>query len=114
MKKLITTIGVGLLIAFISPALAQKTSAPNKKMTAEERAQKRTDVMTKQLGLTKEQQEDVYKINLEHVKKMDELKAERKAQNEKTKAELNKVLTDEQKKKAEEIKKKREKKRRKK
>ncbi len=110
-----TTIGVGLMIALISPAVAQDKTPKHKKefkdMTPEERAQKITDRMTKQLALTEEQQKDVYKINLEHVKKMEALRAERKAQHEKTKAELDKILTDEQKKKAEELRKKREEKR---
>jgi Spy/CpxP family protein refolding chaperone len=63
--------------------------------------------MTKELGLSKEQHEKVYKINLEHAKKMDDLRKQKKAQNEKTKAEMDKVLTDEQKKKAAELRKER-------
>jgi pyruvate/2-oxoglutarate dehydrogenase complex dihydrolipoamide acyltransferase (E2) component len=110
MKKLMTTIGVGLMIAFISPAVAQDKKE-FKKMSVEERAQKRTDKMTKNLGLSNDQAKDVYKINLEHAKKMEELRKQKKAQNEKTKAELDKVLTDEQKKKAEELREKRKEKR---
>jgi pyruvate/2-oxoglutarate dehydrogenase complex dihydrolipoamide acyltransferase (E2) component len=106
MKKLMTTIGVGLMIALISPAVAQDKK-DFKKMSVEERAQKITDRMTKNLDLSDDQAKDVYKINLEHVKKMEELRNQKKAQNEKTKAELDKVLTDEQKKKAEELRKKR-------
>lgn len=115
MKKLMTTIGVGLMIAMISPAVAQDKTDQHKKegknMTVEERAQKRTDKMTEKLGLSDDQAKDVYKINLEHAKKMEDLRQQKKAQHEKTKAELDKVLTDEQKKKAEELRKKREEKR---
>ena len=115
MKKLMTTLGMGLMIALISPAVAQNNDKPQhkkfKEMTVEERAQKRTDRMTKQLELSDDQAKKVYKINLEHAKKMEELRKQRKAQNEKTKAEMDKVLTDEQKKKAEELRKKHEEKR---
>jgi hypothetical protein len=68
MRKLATTIGVGLMMALITPAVAQDEKPPVKKehkkdMTPEEVAKKRTDKMTKELGLSKEQHEKVYKIN---------------------------------------------------
>ncbi|HIP35714.1 MAG TPA: DUF4890 domain-containing protein [Crocinitomix sp.] len=109
LKKTMTTLTVGFIIALTSPVIAQEGNMDKnpKQLTAEERAQKRTDKMTKQLELTEEQAKKVYEINLEHVKKMDALKAERKAQNEKTKSELDKVLTEKQKKKAEELRQKR-------
>ncbi len=117
MKKMMTTLGIGLMIALITPAVAQDKQGPAKKeykeMTVEERAQKRTDQMTKNLELTEDQAKKVYEINLEHAKKMEELRKQKKAQNDKTKAELDKVLTDEQKKKAEELKKERDEKRKK-
>ena len=74
-----------------------------KDMTPEERAEERTKRMTEELGLTEDQAKEIYKINLEHAKKMDELMAERKqlhdkfkAEHEEMKASVDKVLTPEQ------------------
>ena len=116
MKKLMTTIGIGLMIALISPSMAQNgTKGEQKKeerknLTPEEKAQKHTDKMTVELGLTKEQAKEVYEINLKHINTMEpireemkKLKEKAKAERKKTKVEMDKVLTDGQKIKAKEL-----------
>ena len=117
MKNLMTTIGLGLMIAFISPTFAQDGKKGDKQeqkqnMTPEQKAQKKADKMKAELGLTDEQAKEVYEINLKHINAMEpireemkKIKAKAKAEREKTKAEMDKVLTDEQKAKAAEIKK---------
>lgn len=77
------------------------------KMTAEERAKMKTERMAKQLTLTDAQVDKLNAINLEAVKKSDELradtaltdeqrKAEMKSLHEAKRAELKKILTEEQ------------------
>jgi protein CpxP len=118
MKKLMTTIGIGLMIALISPSIAQDNkkgeakTERNKKLTPEEKAQKHTDKMTTELGLSEEQAKEVYEINLSYAKSMlpihDEikkLKEQAKNERKKTKSDLDKVLTEEQKAKAIELRK---------
>ena len=118
MKKLMTTIGIGLMIALISPSIAQDNkkgeskTEQKEKLTPEEKAQKHTDKMTAELGLSKEQAKEVYEIKLRHIKAMEPIHAEMKkikekakAENQKTKAEMDKVLTEEQKAKAIELRK---------
>ena len=119
MKKLMTTIGMGLMIAFITPVVAQDNQDhpkknEQKKLTAEEKAQKRTDKMKEELGLSDEQAKKVYDVNLKHIKEMEaiheemkKLRDQAKTQRDKTKTELDKIFTDEQKAKAEELRKKR-------
>ena len=110
-----TTIGMGLMIAFISPSFAQdhtnepKTEKPV--LTPTERAQKRTDKMTKQLGLSDDQAKKIYDINLKHATEMESIRAEQeklrkkaKAQREQSKKEIGDVLTEAQKAKAAELK----------
>ena len=120
MKKLMTTIVIGLMIAFISPVMAQNKNQDqpkkneHKKLTAEEKAQKRTDKMKEELGLSDEQVKKVYDINLKHIKEMEAIHKEMKKLHDQakttrdnTKAEFDEVFTDEQKAKAEELRKKR-------
>jgi Spy/CpxP family protein refolding chaperone len=115
MKKLITTIGLGMVIALSSVTFAQDqptkpTKEERKNMTVEEKAQKKTDRMTKQLALSGDQAKQVYDINLKHEKENKVLRAEAKKIKEKGKAlraekrtSLEKVLTPEQLAKAKEM-----------
>lgn len=103
-------------------SLAQNDSANFSDLTPEERATKRTEHMTKELGLSTDQASQIYTINLTHIIEMDKLREEQKALKEKVKAEkentrkkIKAVLTPEQNvifdQKAEEHKKKQEEKR---
>lgn len=118
MKKLMTTIGIGLMIALVSPTFAQDSKKgedkkeQKKNLTPEQKAQKRTDKMTAELGLSEEQAKEVYEINLKHIKamtpireEMKQIKEKAKAERKKAKAEIDKVLTDDQKAKAAELRK---------
>ena len=74
-----------------------------KEMTPEERAEKRTIKMTEELGLTEDQATRIKAVNLAHAKEMERLHAEfkvlkdqMKAEREKTKKEIDSVLTDAQ------------------
>lgn len=73
------------------------------KLTPEERAQKKTDRLTEELGLSEDQSTKVYDIMVDHCKTMDELHAEMKAlkmrmkaEREKTDEAIEAVLTPEQ------------------
>ena len=115
MKKLITTIGLGMVIALSSLTFAQDrpekpTKEERKNMTVEEKAQKKTERMTKQLALSKDQSKQVYDINLKYEKENKILRAESKKIKEKSKAKraekrssIEKVLTAEQLAKAKEM-----------
>lgn len=118
MKKIMTTIGLGLMIALITPTFAQDgkkgehKKEHKKDISPEEKAQKKADKMKAELGLTDEQTKQVYEINLKHInamkpihEEMKKVKDKAKAERQKTKAEMDKVLTDEQKAKAAEIRK---------
>ncbi|MCB9225244.1 MAG: DUF4890 domain-containing protein [Crocinitomicaceae bacterium] len=89
-----------------------------KDMSPEERAEKRTEKMAEMLDLTADQKEKILKLNLEHAKEMESIKAEgeklkEKAKNERdsNKKAVESILTDEQKKILEEKEKEREEKR---
>lgn len=106
-----------VLALFMSVAVAAQNGMGNKqgkgqgKKSAEERAQKQTEWMKTDLGLTEAQAKQVNEINLkyaeeaeakraahkaEQVKNKEARKAERDAQKAKKEAELKKVLTPEQ------------------
>jgi uncharacterized membrane protein YgcG len=85
-------------------------------LTAEQRAEKMTTRMTEELGLSEDQKQKIYQINLENAKKRDAQKAamedERKAkrtemqtQNQAQNKQIEAILTPEQKTKWEEVKK---------
>lgn len=85
---------------------------PMPKLTAEQRADKATGMMEKKLNLTADQKTRVYALELNRAKKMDAFRAEdrsamkgkmkdRKADMEKSKADLDKILTADQKTKLE-------------
>ena len=115
MKKLITTIGLGMVIALSSLTFAQDrpekpTKEERKNMTVEEKAQKKTERMTKQLALSKDQSKQVYDINLKYEKENKILRAESKKIKEKMmsgvyekRSSIEKVLTAEQLAKAKEM-----------
>ncbi len=118
MKKLMTTIGMGLMIALISPTFGQdNTNQPKTEkqdLTPAERAKKKTDKMTKQLNLSDDQAKKIYDINLKHANEMESIKAEQerlrkkaKEQREKSKQDIDNILTEEQKTKHEALKQKR-------
>ncbi len=97
----------------------------HEQLTPEERAEEKTKRMTEQLGLTAEQATKVQKINLDHFKNLEAMRAEKRAQmkklmeekraqkmemkkqmkeeKEKVKASVDALLTDEQKKKRDEL-----------
>lgn len=96
-----------LTLTFVSPLMAQSTSEEEngggENLTAEQRAEKRTEKMTTELSLTEAQKTKVYQINLEHIVQMDKYHEEQKALKEKMKAEreatrgkIKAVLTPEQ------------------
>ena len=115
MKKTILTWSMLLLIASFTNGFSQAVEAEHKKehkvdYTPEQVARKKTDHMTKKLGLDEKQQKAMYDINLEHAKKQAALKAEKRALKAKYQAEksayksnVDDVLTEEQKAKLEEL-----------
>ena len=104
MKKLMIT--TALVAGLISLGYSQ--NKPDKVMkTPEERAQLSSEAIGKRLNLTADQKTEVYALNLEQVKKMDEMRSSenafRKSHSEKRKTlmadadtKLNKILTVEQ------------------
>lgn len=104
MKKLVLLLVVMMITT--TGLLAQQ----RQRATPEERAKKQTEALVKELGLTDEQKEKVYDINLKYAQPNEELakmdrekrrEAFQKIQKEKDDA-IKAVLTDEQKKKYDE------------
>lgn len=88
-----------ILVALMIGAFAMSTMAqqPKKEMpTAEERAGKHTEMMTKKMGLTDDQTKKVGDINLKFAKKMDEMKKMMEKAKSAKDAEMQAVLTPEQ------------------
>jgi Spy/CpxP family protein refolding chaperone len=128
MKKLITTVGLGILIALTSVNFAQDhpikhktlTKDERKNMSAEEKAKHKTDRMTKKLDLSEDQAKQIYALNLESEQEREVLKAEMKKLKEKSKAkrlekmaDIEKILTAEQNEKIKALKAKRQEKKKK-
>ena len=100
--KRITKMILALTVLFMSNnMMAQETVSVRKaegekkqsELTVEERAQKRTDQMKKELSLDSSQETKIYSINLAHIAEMDKLRAEQKALKEKVKAERENTRT---------------------
>ena len=114
MKKAILTIAIAVM--GLSAAFAQDTTKRVRrqmpKMTAEQRAERVTARMEKQLSLTADQKSKIYAIELDNAKKIDAWRTadkgdmkgkmkERKAAIDSQKAKIDAVLTAEQKTKME-------------
>jgi len=92
-----------LISAMAFTALGQEHRAPRQPKSAEEIAKMRTDELTESLGLSKEQQKEVYALNLERAEKMKAAREDRTARGAKMREEmkadrerLNQILTEEQ------------------
>jgi len=110
MKKAILTVAIAVM--GLAAAFAQDTTKHARrampKMTAEQRAEKVTSRMEKQLSLTTDQKSKIYAIELENAKKMEAWRSadkgdmkgkmkERKAAMDEQKAKIDAVLTADQK-----------------
>ena len=97
MKKVL----IAILMAFASiTAFAQRQDS---NITVEQRAENQTKILTESLKLTAEQQKQVYALNLDRAKKMEEMRSSQNQDREAMRAsmqtfntELSKVLTPEQ------------------
>jgi len=108
MKKLITTIGLGVIMALTSVTFAQDQPQKVKKedrknMSTEERAKHKTDKMTKLLKLSEVQTKQVYDVNLKFENEVKAIRTEAKKIKEAVKVkrlakrtEIEKILTPEQ------------------
>ncbi|GGC28704.1 hypothetical protein GCM10011386_20900 [Parapedobacter defluvii] len=92
-----------LISAMAFTALGQEHRAPRQPKSAEEIAKIRTDELTESLGLSKEQQKEVYALNLERAEKIKAAREDRTARGAKMREEmkadrerLNQILTEEQ------------------
>lgn len=96
-----------LLVGFTTVALSQN-QPQREKRTPEQRAQIMTDRMAEKLSLTDKQKADIYKINLDRAKEMENFHAKASAERKKafeeqkkivkeTDDKINKLLTDDQK-----------------
>jgi len=110
MKKAILTVAIAVM--GLTAAFAQDTTKHARrampKMTAEQRAEKVTSRLDKQLSLTSDQKSKIYAIELENAKKMEARRSadkgdmkgkmkERKAAMDEQKAKIDAVLTTDQK-----------------
>ncbi|AZI27162.1 hypothetical protein EA772_18140 [Pedobacter sp. G11] len=116
MKKAILTIAIavmGLTAAFAQDS-TKRVRKPMPKMTAEQRAEKATARLEKELSLTADQKTKIYAIELENAKKVDAFRSadqadrkekmkEGRATMQAQKAKIDAVLTAEQKTKLEAI-----------
>ena len=101
MKKSIFAVAAALCLLVGSDAFAKKQNLqgqtmPKERPTAEQMAQRRTERMTKELGLNEKQAKEVYTINLQQVQQMqamrEQMRKNRSAEAEKMKS----VLTTDQ------------------
>jgi len=114
MKKAILTLAIAVM--GLTAAFAQDTTRrerkPMPKLTAEQRAERFTSRLEKQLSLTADQKTKIYAIELENAKKMDAFRSadqterkekmkQGKAVMEQQKAKIDAILTAEQKTKME-------------
>jgi len=94
--------------AVLAQDSTRRAKRPMVNLTAEQRAERATGMMEKKLNLSAEQKQKVYAVELDRAKKMDAFRKEdraamkgkmkdRKAEMEKSKAELDNILTNEQK-----------------
>jgi len=116
MKKAILTIAIavmGLTAAFAQDS-TKRVRKPMPKMTAEQRAEKATARLEKELSLTADQKTKIYAIELENAKKVDAFRSadqadrkekmkEGRATMQAQKAKIDAVLTAEQKTKLEAV-----------
>ncbi len=100
---------IGAALVFTSLGVAAQQDRRN--ATPEERAQKMTDRMAVELGLSEEQKKEIYVLQLDQAKQRqaeeEKMKAERDLRREKMKeqdSKIKEILTEEQKLKWEEIK----------
>lgn len=96
MKKLLGIVFLGVAMVVASAAWAQDMAGQKAKLTPQQRAEKLTQVMSRQLLLSPEQVEKVQAINLKYAEKnelvkrdMAALKANAEAKNAEMKAVLN-------------------------
>lgn len=75
----------------------------HKKLTPTERAEKKTERMTKELGLSEEQAAKIKEINASHFAEMEKHREAIKVSRDQHKAEMDAVLTPEQKEKLESL-----------
>ncbi len=95
MKKFIFAAATALFLTTGQGLSAQEAtphaSAP---MNPEEMAKRRTEQMAEQLGLSKEQQEKVYQLNLQQMEQMAKMHHERKEREESDKADREKQMSE--------------------
>jgi len=107
MKALVRKSLVLVLVSVFVINVSAQNPNRNSRMTAEERAAKRTEMMTKQLDLTEDQQAKIKEINLKHFQERPnhqrQVREERRQNRENMRsqmtardAELKEVLTPEQ------------------
>jgi Spy/CpxP family protein refolding chaperone len=105
-KKLLATL-FALMMAFSLAAQGPAKGQCKKSKTPEEKAQRQSEWMKRDLGLTEKQAAEIEKINLTYAieaeKMRQEMKEKRKVQVDNKNAELKKVLTPEQYTKLEQI-----------
>lgn len=75
---------------------AQQTKLPRQRPTAEQIAQKRTEMMSKKLDLNETQVQKVYQVNLENVKLMEKHRAQMKAERQAEAEQMKGILTTDQ------------------
>ncbi len=110
MKKVALVVAViGCMVAGNYSFGQDVPASPDKEQRVEksplEKAEKRTEKMTEELGLSAEQADEIRQLNIYHIQEMDEirqqmkaLKAEAKSKREAHRAKMDKVLTEEQRK----------------
>ncbi len=111
MKALVKKSIIFMLVSLFVVSISAQEQGKRQKMTAEERATKQTEMMTKQLTLTADQQTKIQAINLKYAQQMDAnmqkakenevkdreaMKAQMKTQMDAKDAEMKQVLTSDQ------------------
>lgn len=100
MKKTLIATLMAVCLMVGSSAFAQdnacKSATPKERPTAEQMAQRRTEHMTKALNLTEAQAKQIYQVNLEQAKAMDNQAQKVKKDKSAEQAKMKSILTEEQ------------------
>lgn len=105
MKRLllIPLLSVAISFAYAQDSIPRKKERNTVHHSPEERAQRKAERMAKQLSLSKEQQEKIYELSLQHTKERLALAKEMREQSLQNRQEIENILSPEQKQKLKDL-----------
>ena len=91
------TLVLSILACFVLAVASVRADEPKKpELTMEQRAEKRTNRLAKQLKLTREQQKEVYALNLDQIQRRAEIQRQQRELHRDMMRKYKKILSQEQ------------------